>query len=66
MVGVILYDLWYLGWVKLYCEGVGEVVMEAGDFVYHPPRHVHDFMEDSEDIENFELASPANHSAIDV
>ena len=44
----------------------GEVVLRAGDFVHHPPRHVHDFMAYSEDIEIFELASPAHHHAIDV
>ena len=54
------------GWVKMYYEGEGEVVLRAGDFVYHPPRHVHDFMAYSEDIEIFELASPAHHHAIDV
>ncbi len=54
------------GWVKMYYEGEGEFVLHAGDFVYHPPRHIHDFMEYSDDIEIFELASPANHSAIDV
>jgi mannose-6-phosphate isomerase-like protein (cupin superfamily) len=41
-------------------------VLQAGDFVYHPPQHIHDFMEYSDDIEIFELASPADHSAIDV
>ena len=54
------------GWVKMYYEGEGEMVLEAGDFVYHPPRHVHDFMEYSEDIEIFELTSPADHHAVDV
>ncbi|MEL7542856.1 MAG: cupin domain-containing protein [Pseudomonadota bacterium] len=54
------------GWVKMYYEGEGEFVLEAGDFVFHPPKHVHDFMDYSEDIEIFELASPANHHAIDV
>ena len=54
------------GWVKMYYEGEGEFVLEAGDFVYHPPRHVHDFMDYSEDIEIFELASPANHHSIDI
>ncbi len=42
------------------------MVLRAGDFVYHPPRQVHDFMDYSEDIEIFELASPAHHHAIDV
>ena len=41
-------------------------MLKAGDFVYHPPGHVHDFMDYSDDIEIFELASPADHSAIDV
>ena len=54
------------GWVKMYYEGEGEFVLEAGDFVYHPPGHVHDFMEYSEDIEIFELTSPADHSCVDV
>jgi mannose-6-phosphate isomerase-like protein (cupin superfamily) len=54
------------GWVKMYYEGEGEFVLKAGDFVYHPPRRVHDFMEYSADIEIFELAAPADHSAIDV
>lgn len=54
------------GWVKMYYEGEGEFRLEAGDFVYHPPRQVHDFMEYSDDIEIFELASPAHHHSIDV
>ncbi len=54
------------GWVKTYYEGEGEFILEAGDFVYHPSRHVHDFMDYSEDIEIFELASSANHHSIDV
>ncbi len=54
------------GRVKMYYEGEGEFVLKAGDFVYHPPKHVHDFMDYSDDIEIFELAAPADHSAIDV
>lgn len=54
------------GWVKMYYEGEGEVVLRAGDFVYHPKAHIHDFMEYSEDIEIFEVASPANHHSIDA
>ena len=54
------------GWVKMYYEGEGEFVLNAGDFVYHPPGHVHDFMDYLEDTEIFEMASPANHHAIDV
>lgn len=54
------------GWVKMFYEGEGEFVLRAGDFVYHPPRHVHDFMEYSADIEIFELASPADHSCVNV
>ena len=54
------------GWVKMHYEGEGEFVLRAGDFVYHPKGHVHDFMEYSEDIELFELASPAHHHSIDV
>lgn len=54
------------GWVKMYYEGEGEFVLKAGDFVYHPPAQVHDFMDYSEDIEIFELAAPADHSCINV
>ena len=54
------------GWVNMYYEGEGEFVLRAGDFVYHPKGHVHDFMEYSEDIEIFELASPAHRHSIDV
>jgi quercetin dioxygenase-like cupin family protein len=54
------------GWVKMYYEGEGEFVLRAGDFVYHPPRHVHDFMDYSDDFEILELSSPAHHHAIDV
>jgi len=54
------------GWVKVYYEGEGEIVMKAGDFVYHPKGHVHDLMDYSEDIEIFELASPGTQSCVDV
>ena len=54
------------GWVKMYYEGEGEFILRAGDFVYHPKGHVHDFMEHSEDIELLEMASPAHHHSIDV
>ena len=54
------------GWVKMYYEGEGEVVLSAGDFVYHPPRIVHDFMDYSDDIEILEMTSPGGHSAVDV
>ena len=54
------------GWVKMYYEGEGEFILRAGDFVYHPPRHVHDFMDYSEDIEILEMSSPADHHAVDV
>ena len=54
------------GWVMMYYEDDGEFVLRAGDFVYHPKSHVHDFMEYSQDIEIFEMASPADHHSIDV
>lgn len=54
------------GWVKMYYEGEGEMILNEGDFVYHPKGHVHDFMEYSEDIELLEMASPAHHHSIDV
>jgi mannose-6-phosphate isomerase-like protein (cupin superfamily) len=54
------------GWVKMYYEGEGEMILNEGDFVYHPKGHVHDFMEYSEDLELLEMASPANHHSIEV
>lgn len=54
------------GWVKMYYEGEGEMILNEGDFVYHPKGHIHDFMEYSEDIELLEMASPAHHHSIDV
>ena len=54
------------GWLKMYHEGEGEVVMEAGDFVYHPSGHVHDIMDYSEDLELFEACSTSGRHAVDV
>ena len=54
------------GWLEMYHEGEGNVRMEAGDFVYHPKGHVHEIIEYSEDLELFELASPAGRHSIDV
>ena len=54
------------GWLRMYHDGEGEVVMEAGDFVYHPKGHVHEIIEYSEDLELFELASPAGRHSVDV
>ena len=54
------------GWLKIYHDGKGEVIMEAGDFAYHPKGHIHEIIEYSEDIELFEACSPAGRHAIDV
>ncbi len=54
------------GWVKVSYEGEGEFTLNAGDFVYQPPRMVHDFFDYSEDAELFELYSPAEPVTIDV
>lgn len=54
------------GWIKMWYEGEGEFVLKAGDFVYHPPRHVHDLMDYSEDIEILEMASPKIRASIDA
>lgn len=35
-------------------------------YLYHRPKRVHDFLEYSEDIEIFEISSPAEHSSVDV
>ena len=54
------------GWLKMFHEGEGEVMMEAGDFVFHPKGHVHEIMAYSPDLELFEACSPAERHAIDV
>jgi len=54
------------GWVKMCYGSEGEFVLEADNFIDHPPQRIHDFMEYSNDIKIFELASSADHSAIDV
>ena len=54
------------GWLKMYHEGEGEVLMEAGDFVYHPQGHVHDILDYSEDLELFEACSPSGRHSVDV
>ncbi|MFM0695697.1 cupin domain-containing protein [Paraburkholderia sp. SIMBA_055] len=33
------------GWVKFWYEREGELMLKAGDFVYHPPRAAHDLLE---------------------
>ncbi len=54
------------GWVKFAYETEGEVTLKAGDFVYHPPRMVHDLTAYSEDVELFELCSPADYATVDL
>ena len=54
------------GWVKMYHEGEGEVLMEAGDFVNHPHGHVHEIIDYSEDLELFEACSPPGRHTVDV
>jgi len=46
--------------------GEGERFLKAGHLVYHPPRHIHDFMEYSEDIELLKLSFPKICASIDV
>jgi len=54
------------GWVKMWHEGEGEFILKPGDFVYHPPRHVHDLLDYSEDFEILEMFSPKIRASIDV
>ena len=64
------YDLQVMyilqGRARVYCEGEGEFIMEAGDFVCHPPRLVHDLMEYSEDLEILQISSPNIRASVDV
>ena len=54
------------GWLKMYHEEHGEVLMEEGDFVYHPKGHIHDIIEYSQNMELFEVCSPAGRHSIDL
>jgi quercetin dioxygenase-like cupin family protein len=47
------------GWVKFWYEGEGEFVFKEGDFVYHPPRALHDLRDYSADVELLEIFAPA-------
>ena len=40
-------------------EGVGKVLLEAGDCVHQPPGIVHAEIEHSEDLEMLEITAPA-------
>jgi quercetin dioxygenase-like cupin family protein len=48
------------GWVKFWYEGEGEFTFHEGDFVYHPPKAMHDLRDYSADVELLEIYSPAN------
>ena len=54
------------GWLKMYHDGEGEVIMEEGDFVYHPKGHVHEIIDYSSDLELFEACSPPGRHTIDM
>lgn len=36
---------------KVWYEGEGAFILEAGNFVYHSPRHLRDLMDYSDDLE---------------
>ena len=54
------------GWVTFWYEGEGEVTLNEGDFVYHPPTGVHDLRDYSADVELLELFAPAHPKTVDV
>ncbi|HYZ31354.1 MAG TPA: cupin domain-containing protein [Crenalkalicoccus sp.] len=47
------------GWVRFEYADVGEVLLQAGDAVYQPPRVCHRELEHSDDLELIEITSPA-------
>lgn len=47
------------GWVRFDYEGVGEVLLEAGDCVHQPPGIKHTELGHSDDVEILEITSPA-------
>ena len=53
------------GWVKFWYEGEGEFTFNEGDFVYHPPKALHDLRDYSADVELLEIFSPAHPGTVD-
>lgn len=49
------------GWVRFAIEDNGEVVLHAGDFIYIPPHCYHGVLDYSDDLETFEILSPAEY-----
>jgi quercetin dioxygenase-like cupin family protein len=49
------------GWLKFAIEDNGEVVLNAGDFIYIPPSCYHGVLDYSDDLETFEILSPAEY-----
>jgi quercetin dioxygenase-like cupin family protein len=52
------------GWALYEFEGVGEVRVNAGDFMYQPPFNRHRELEQSEDFEAMEFTLPATFESM--
>ena len=53
------------GWARLYFEDIGEILVEAGDAWYQPPRIRHEVLEYSDDWEVIEITMPAEFETRD-
>ncbi|MCO5064601.1 MAG: cupin domain-containing protein [Rhizobiaceae bacterium] len=49
------------GWVRFEIEDHGEYVLHPGDFLYLPPHIYHGVLDYSDDLETFEILSPAEY-----
>lgn len=64
---VVEFQMNYIlkGWAKMWFEGEGEVLLEAGTTLYMPPGIKHSFVACSEDYETLEIVMPADFETVD-
>ena len=60
---IVDFQLVYIlkGWVEFEIEGHGSMVLHAGDCIYLPPGIFHNVPDYSDDLETFEILSPADY-----
>ncbi len=54
------------GWMRTYMEGVGEVVLKAGDCVTYEGENVQAHLESSDDFEVLQVTMPADYKTTEV
>jgi len=59
------YNYVLKGWAKMWFEGIGEVLMEAGTSMHMPPGIKHTFVACSADYETLEICLPADFDTVE-